>query len=361
MPDFLMKIRNVILKDVENENETKKTAVSLRLNSLVMEVYFLCLFGVFCAEKQYGMAIGCIVCFLVYGLGFVMTYINRTKVALWFTELLTIGWIIAFVYELGWGCGVQHFLFVLLLLVFTPSFITTQTKLMHCTALFLLRIGLFMYTRNYETSMKISSDVNVVFQILNTFFIFLAIVIALLLVTYDSARMEEKLMKYNKKLHKLASEDPLTGLPNRRSLLSSLQEHLAEQPDEIGPCVAIGDLDHFKRINDTYGHEAGDEVLKAVAGFFISFMNGKGSVGRWGGEEFLFVFHNCNLDEAKVYLSDMLHEVRKIEVPYNDQVIQFTMTIGAEEWGGEDIEKTINAADAKLYMGKESGRDKVVC
>lgn len=361
MSIFIQNIKNLILKDVENENETKKTAVSLRLNSLVMAAYFVCLLAVFCAEKKFGMAIGCVACFIIYGLAFGMTYLNRTRIALWFMELLTIGWIVAFVYELGWDCGVQNFIFVLLLLVFTPSFITTSAKLMHCTVLFLLRIGLFMYTRNYEASQHISMDVGVVFQILNTFFIFLAIVIALLLVTYDSARMEEKLMNYNKKLHKLASEDPLTGLPNRRSILSRLQENLSEQPDEIGPCVAIGDLDHFKKINDTYGHEAGDEVLKAAADFFISFMSGKGIVGRWGGEEFLFVFHNCNLDEANVHLLNLLSELRKIEIPYGEQKIHFTMTVGAEEWGGEDIEKTINAADAKLYIGKESGRDRVIC
>ena len=61
------------------------------------------------------------------------------------------------------------------------------------------------------------------------------------------------------------------------------------------------------------------------------------------------------------HLMDLLKELRKIEIPYNNQVIRFTMTVGAEECGGEDIEKTINAADNKLYMGKESGRDKVVC
>ena len=358
---FVSKLKDIIFQDVQNENETKKTAVSLRINAIIMGLYFIFLCVTFLTERKTDMGIISGACFVLYAIAFRLTYLNHTKSALWFAEILSIAWIVTFVYQLGWDCGVQHFIFVLILMIFTPGFISNSVKLIHSVFLFVTRMGLFMYARNFPAIKQLPSDVTVVLQVMNTFFIFLALVAGLLLFTYDSAQMEEKLMKYNKKLHKLASEDPLTGLMNRRSILTKVQKYQAENREDIGPCVAIGDLDHFKRINDTYSHDAGDEVLKAAADFFTSFMNGKGYVGRWGGEEFLFVFPNCNLDEAKIYLLDLLKELRKIEIPYNDQVIRFTMTVGAEECGGEDIEKTINAADNKLYMGKESGRDKVVC
>lgn len=354
-------IKNYILQDVENENETKKTSLCLRINAMIMLCYFVALTVIFGIEGEKTMTLISALCIAAYAISFWLTYINHTKAALWFAEGLAFVWIVTFVYQLGWNCGVQHFLFVLLLLVFTPEFWSVGTKIVHSTLFCVVRLGLYMYTRNYEAIEHISSDMSVVFQVMNTFFVFFALVSVLLLFTYDSARMEEKLVRYNRKLHKLASEDPLTGLMNRRSMMNYLTEYVKTNSEEIGPCAAIGDLDFFKKINDTYGHEAGDEVLKRVSALFAEFMEKYGQVGRWGGEEFLFVFTNCNLDEANSKLIDLIGEVRKISIPYNNEEIHVTMTIGVEEFDGTDIEKMINTADEKLYIGKASGRDRVIC
>ena len=83
-------------------------------------------------------------------------------------------------------------------------------------------------------------------------------------------------------------------------------------------CVAIGDIDFFKKVNDTYGHEWGDMVLTQIARVMKKHMVGKGIVARWGGEEFLFLFNNCMLEEAVALLDETLSEIRDIEIEIDE-------------------------------------------
>ena len=125
--------------------------------------------------------------------------------------------------------------------------------------------------------------------------------------------------------------------------------------------VCLCDIDFFKKVNDTYGHEAGDKVLQEVGKVFMSEMVKQGAVARWGGEEFLFAFDDINGDYAFESLSKLLHLIERYEFSYNGIDFHVTMTFGIEEYDdNEGIEKTVSRADEKLYMGKEAGRDRVI-
>ncbi|MBP3278932.1 MAG: GGDEF domain-containing protein, partial [Butyrivibrio sp.] len=126
-------------------------------------------------------------------------------------------------------------------------------------------------------------------------------------------------------------------------------------------CIAIGDIDFFKNVNDTYGHEAGDFILQSLAEEFKNFMKARGFVARWGGEEFLFVLPRINGDEAMAVLDELRLIVKKREYVYKEHTIKLTMTFGIEEFSKiSGVEKTIEEADKKLYLGKQNGRDQVV-
>ena len=125
--------------------------------------------------------------------------------------------------------------------------------------------------------------------------------------------------------------------------------------------VAIGDIDFFKHINDTYGHDAGDYVLETIAKIMNEFMESKGMVARWGGEEFLFSFENINGDYAFEEMSKLLHLIERYEFSFNGTPIKVTMTFGLEEYDDNlGVDKVISKADEKLYMGKEQGRNRVI-
>lgn len=164
-----------------------------------------------------------------------------------------------------------------------------------------------------------------------------------------------------KSLRDLVEKDMLTGLYNRRCGERRLHK---VQNDAVMSgctfCVAIGDLDLFKSINDTYGHEAGDAVLERCAAIMADEMRVCGFACRWGGEEFLLVFEDTALEDADQKLTRMLARIRRTPIVTPREVIHVTMTVGVCEGGDELLDQTLRRADDLLYKGKEGGRDQVV-
>lgn len=121
------------------------------------------------------------------------------------------------------------------------------------------------------------------------------------------------------------------------------------------------DIDYFKKVNDNYGHEAGDEVLKSVSGILKKHMTKDGFAIRWGGEEFILCF--INDDESTTYkkLVSIMNEVRNLCVCYEDYKIKVTMTFGIAKGDVlKSVDEIIKIADDKLYSGKENGRNQIV-
>ncbi len=167
--------------------------------------------------------------------------------------------------------------------------------------------------------------------------------------------------KMARALKNLVEFDALTELNNRRSADKRLEE-IRVKMVEMGMkyCVCIADIDFFKKVNDTYGHEMGDEVLRMVAGKLKKGMVGKGFAARWGGEEFLLIFDNRELDIAKRELSIIMDDIRTSYVPDTDR--QITMSFGLTAMiPGESTDEALSRADANLYEAKEGGRNQIVC
>lgn len=162
-------------------------------------------------------------------------------------------------------------------------------------------------------------------------------------------------------LRNMIEHDPLTELFNRRSGNRKLQQIAAKaSANSSSFCVVIGDIDFFKKVNDTYGHDCGDVVLKNIADKLRAHMFHKGFAARWGGEEFLLVFEHMNLNQAQESLNILLNTIRSMETHYSGQIIKVTMTFGLVQGDTEDILSLLRDADEKLYKGKSSGRNCIV-
>lgn len=176
--------------------------------------------------------------------------------------------------------------------------------------------------------------------------------------TDELGELGRSMVKVQTALRRQIERDPLTGLFNRRSGEKRLDEL---QKSGKPFALAIGDIDFFKKFNDNFGHECGDEVLKAVARVLSDSMVKQGFVIRWGGEEFLIAFEDSTKLSAGVKAGEILQAIRDNKVEYNGQSHSVTMTFGvAEGFADRPISEQINAADAKLYEGKEGGRNRVV-
>jgi len=159
------------------------------------------------------------------------------------------------------------------------------------------------------------------------------------------------------KLRKLIERDALTGLYNRRSGRNKIIK-TKDTSDVFA--VVMGDIDFFKKVNDTYGHDAGDEVLKAVARILSDNMAGKGFVARWGGEEFLIVFEGIDSEAAAIALNEILEEIRNTTVECGEYKINVTMSYGVTDGNMQtDIDSQIKEADGALYYAKTHGRNRV--
>ena len=173
--------------------------------------------------------------------------------------------------------------------------------------------------------------------------------------------MGRYVVQMQRSLRDLIERDQLTGLYNRRYVQMKL-EHVQKKSLETGVpfSVAIGDIDFFKRVNDTYGHECGDAVLVDVSARMTEMMKGRGFVARWGGEEFLLVFESYRLDMAADCLEDLLKILRSRTVAFQNEKVKVTMTFGVVEGSDDLLDHIIADADKKLYYGKNNGRNQVV-
>lgn len=163
-------------------------------------------------------------------------------------------------------------------------------------------------------------------------------------------------------LRSLVEQDVLTGLNNRRCADKRLHQLISgNHSKDTSFTIAIGDIDFFKKVNDTYGHEAGDVVLKGVADLIKKCVDQHGYASRWGGEEFLFVFESIPYKQSVKALHAFLEELRNTTFMYNDTPIRVTMTIGVAVCHPNDnLNILLKYADDKLYKGKTEGRNQIV-
>lgn len=158
------------------------------------------------------------------------------------------------------------------------------------------------------------------------------------------------------KLEEMAHYDKLTGLFNRHYLLSYMHDITYDQFKNYW--IAIIDIDDFKKINDTYGHNAGDYILKSVADIIKNYLP-ESIICRWGGEEFLILASGDKIHASK--LDDMRKEISETVMDFEERKISITVTIGTEMYSDNtSIDKWISLADKKLYTGKNSGKNQVV-
>ena len=168
--------------------------------------------------------------------------------------------------------------------------------------------------------------------------------------------------EYELQLAQLAHIDPLTGLSNRRKL----SEHLKQETERAMRhgsvfSLAILDVDHFKRFNDTHGHELGDRVLAELARTMEDCLREYDLCGRWGGEEFLLLLPNTDLAEALAVADRVQTSIRQRSVLHKGESLSITASIGLAEYRvGEDYSDTLRRADRALLKAKRSGRNQVL-
>lgn len=187
---------------------------------------------------------------------------------------------------------------------------------------------------------------------------FVFLILFTLVFMFEIRLTGNQLRRQNELLEKLASTDPLTGLYNRRSMDIFLSQAVESN---VGFALIMCDIDDFKKVNDTYGHDFGDVVLKGVAKITTEQVREKGYVCRWGGEEILILLNNASKESSFHIAENIRRNVANNVFDMNEQWVRCSITIGVaihEEL--EAVEETITRADYNLYRGKRNGKNAVV-
>lgn len=178
-------------------------------------------------------------------------------------------------------------------------------------------------------------------------------------------RYEDKLVGSREAMRHQATHDALTQLWNRGAILSHLRQRLEDSirnKNEIS--VLLCDIDHFKKVNDTHGHLAGDAVLKEVSARLVRSIRKMDRVGRYGGEEFLVVLDGCGAQDVERCAEQVRLTVSSAKIRYADLELDTSMSIGAATFDGAaaslSVEELLHSADRALYDAKANGRNSTV-
>ena len=176
-------------------------------------------------------------------------------------------------------------------------------------------------------------------------------------------RKEVELKAVLAQSEEISHTDPLTYLPNRRKIVSSIQHEVLRANRYHTPLsISMMDIDHFKQVNDTYGHAAGEEVLRTLANELREGTRSPDMAGRLGGEEFLIILPNAKLGAAIQQAERLSDSIRRLGIPVEDQTISLTVSFGLAEYhiGSEAWDELLQRADAALLLAKRRGRNQWV-
>ena len=357
--NIFTKLYQFICKDTGGQNESPILIAVVRMLTLTMIVYSLANSILFVAASHISGMVFCLMCMVFFIAIFALSYYRGTFVSYCILNACILVWVVANVRMFGWGIGVQTYIFVLVAFCFFAKYKHTPVKIVYIVLLLALRLYLYSYCQNNNPSINITPEMNDLFQLVNSVAIFWSLSLPAYFFSTDTQALEGKLIEYNEQLKRQASIDPLTGLNNRRSTMEYLDNLLKNAEDQISICLC--DIDFFKRVNDTYGHDIGDVVLQKIAETFCKELPQGSFVSRWGGEEFLLIFPHSNGDEAHFALDMLRSKIKAIVFDGGSESFSVSMTFGLVEYDfHSDLTTILKEADEKLYLGKENGRDRII-
>ena len=192
--------------------------------------------------------------------------------------------------------------------------------------------------------------------------LFLAVLILILRMNWQLKKEIKLRIKGEEQLNVLANTDSLTALLNRRAFINEFKKYqnLASRYKQSF-CIALLDIDNFKKINDTYGHDIGDDVLIKATELLKSTLRDVDVCARFGGEEFIILLPNTTLAQAEITLERIRHNFEKNELSYNNQqMLKFTASFGFTESKNEPFEELLKKVDHALYTAKSAGKNKII-
>lgn len=268
---------------------------------------------------------------------------------------------------IGWNPGFMIYTITLIPICFYISFTLDEIKkdlkvsLYTSFAISVIYMTMIVVTRHCEPMSRINDKVEEVFFYLNNIIALAFLLYFAVLYVLEMRNMQRNLRVENVELEEQANYDKLTHLLNRNSMSKYFNDIIEfSEIEDKNFCILMADIDDFKHVNDTYGHDCGDEVLKKIAAIITNDVRQGDLVFRWGGEEIL-VLIRADIKVATNVAHRICNHVATSITKYEDKDIRVTITIGVAAFmKGMTADELVKQADVKLYYGKTHGKDQVV-
>ena len=266
------------------------------------------------------------------------------------------------VHYIGWNCGSWCFLCSIVpIIIYFGSFLFKGRMRWLIVGLLVMNFAIYVYL--YVRYIDVVPPIIVSNTVRNTLIIFSSFVMVFATIFYNTIYIYSSegaiitLARKNEQLSVDAQRDALTNLLNRRGFLP-IVNNLMENGPAYHFCIAFCDIDNFKRINDSYGHDCGDEVLRHISGTIKKEMYGC-DICRWGGEEMVILMRDYDFEVAKQKMDYLRKHIEANPTVFYNKRITATITIGLEERKDSyhDAEEIIKVADERMYYGKQHGKN----
>lgn len=289
--------------------------------------------------------------------------VNKARLCYYLVHLEMTFYCIFSILLVGWDYNTQYFFIFLIVPLPYFSFRKTPPTEMITLGGLLLYSLLYFYLRDpgfVDPDFSRSVLINTIAYI-NLIFIIVLTYLFTRVSNHTNRKNNKALIESNENLQKMINHDAVTGLLTRPPFIHKLYAAKRKLLQENKPYVLIfGDIDNFKVLNDFYGHEFGDEILKRVGEIIMGEIRETDSAARWGGEEFLVMLENININDAILKAEKIRRKIEQTSLFHNESEIKITMTLGlAEGSTSPDIYSEINRADKLMYEGKVLGKNKL--
>lgn len=346
-------VAQTTVSPVESNNEAlfRKLLMGTSVMAGLTHLSFLMLFYKSGVNELAVINVGSILCY-------VLTFsllMHHHVIAAWMLIIAeVVGHAVLAVYFIGWDSGFHFYIMLVPPVMVVSPLDNWRGKAPLVTGLIVLYVALDFFLRQATPGFALPMNV------LNGLHYFNLITVLVLLI-FLAGMYYRLVVQSEQQLREMATTDPLTRLRNRRSVLDTSMSEAAKQRRDGRPLsFVLCDVDHFKAVNDNFGHEAGDDVLKAVAKILRGGVREVDHAARWGGEEFLLLLPETAMPGAVLVANRLRECIADLKVPSKNGHLNVTMTFGVCTLHlNEPIEHAIARADKALYEGKHGGRNRV--
>lgn len=298
----------------------------------------------------------CVCAFYVFMLCLVARNIYRLTTVLVHIEIIS--FILVNTILLGWHTGFYAYLLALASLVYFNPFENKKVMYIFSGAEAVLFFFLKIFTIYHQPVFYMEPQIQNLFYLINFTGCFIVVVSGAAMSKVSAETTAKRLVKKTQSLQNQADHDTLTHLWTR----SYLMEHFQDVKKKGVPfSVVMCDIDNFKKINDTYGHNCGDYILENIADIIQKNSPEDSIVTRWGGEEFIVLLEDCDITKSKPLVESTREKIAETVFAYKDQNLHVTMTFGiSTSMEDRELTKLIELADDRMYVGKQNGKNRVI-